>query len=275
MEVSISTFKIPFNHLLIKPDPDHETMVTKGGLELHVARHKLDPRDGEEDPNKKEDFIAKHFSITGTVITTPERMVYHGYTIKSIKNKAGDRNLTIGELLTIQQLTADSLELDTPCEVKVGDKVWFHYMEHFNAAQQARIIQTKEHGECFLMKYDSLFCYERDGEQFPINGWVWIQQKFYEESEVLSESGIYLSSLEGKPKKNQAIIIKAATPIRDYMDSDTFDGEDELEPGTEIYYNSKHGTPLEHEYHLTKGVPDVIKIRRRHILGIKEEVHGF
>lgn len=274
MSVSIRSLRIPQNHVLVKPDEDHQTFKTKGGLELHVARHEISSEEKEIAQRKDGDFIAKHYSITGKVILIPEQMVYHGYQVKKLKKPytKGER-IPLHIQKQIMMLTQASLELDTECEVNPGDKIWFHYMEHLNCAQQGRVIDTIEHGECYLMKYDSLFCYERNGNQVPINGWVWIQQQRYSPEETKTASGIILSTLEGKPKKNHAVIIASAKPIRDYLDSEYCDGDVELLPGMHIYYNSKHGTPLEHEYHITAGVPDVIKIRRRYILGILPEKH--
>jgi hypothetical protein len=292
MKVKVdSSFQILQNYVLIQPDEDHQTMVTKGGLELHVAKYAIE--NGVENKDKQSDFMAKHFAITGKIVAIPQRMVYHGYRIKEIRDSAGGaRQLSYSELQELQRLTQQSLEMDTTCEVVPGDKVWFHYMENINVFQEARVVDTEEYGICYLIKYDSLFCYERNIEwtangqkfdrleQFPINGWVWIQQLRYQTEEVMTGFGIYLSSKEGQPKPKQAIIIKASAPIKDYLDSDQSDGDLDLPAGSHIYYNDKFGTPLEHEYHLTQGLPDVLKIRRRHVMGVfidepKAVEHGF
>lgn len=244
---SLNDLVLCSNHILVKPDPDYEFIklgAKKGeGVKLHVPVDSIN--------------AAKHYSVTGTVLKLPEKLRFNGERLEEIPIRGGDLGYAAS-------LFCESLDFDTTLDVKEGDKVWFHYMNQINCVTEGMIVEVEEHGYCMIVKVDTLFCYQRNEQMVPVNGWVWIKRKKYEEQD-LDLDGIYRYHLENKPVPLKATVVAAAAPVKRYRDDNYYEGQVDLLPGQEILFDDRYGTPLEYVYHVSDELTDVIKIRRTSI----------
>lgn len=246
--IDISNIRIPSNYVLIKPDPDHEKV---GEIII-----------GKDNPTE-----ARHYSITGTVLATPEKLIYNGRKIAELKKGA------IIDNTEIQRLHKQSIEFDVPMELKTGDKVWFHYNEQFNARTQGQGIETKD-GYAIFMRYDSLFAYKRiDHPLTPVNGLIFVEpitDIVVEDGRNLikHESGIDIVVLnkEKKLRKQQlGKVIRVGVPCDGYLNHGLYDS-DCVQEGDTICYARQLATPFEYDLHRTvEDNRELFKVRRKDI----------
>lgn len=256
-KINLEKFKIPSNYVLIKPEPDFEFI-------------KVEPKNkfsGESGPVEiliahTTETHARHFSITGTVLVNPEKLIFNKKRIKDFKRgRANDESRREG----VARLMEASLEIDVDIDTEVGDKVWFSYLCQLNAVIHKLIIDTEEHGICFLIKYEDIYCYQRKDAVFLINGWVWIKRV---ERSRKTDTGLELQfSTKNTHEPNWAIIIKSSNPVRDYMDSKP-EGSINFNGGEQVIYNDKMGHPLEYGLHRELTDDEVLSVRRKHIYAV-------
>ena len=258
-KISLVDFKIPFNYLLIKPDPDFEFI-------------EVDPKVGfkvNNEPVKiwigyNTETHARHFGITGKVIAIPDRLVFNGQKVENYKKQIGSVR-TVSDQIAIADLMSASQEIDVDMEVITGDKVWFSYLCQLNAVTNQLLVDTVEQGMCFLVKYEDLYCYERKGEVSLVNGWVWIQRV---KRETKTAFGIELQVAEKNQFINgRAMIIKSGNPVKAYIDGSREDTTG-FNGGEQVIYNSKAGHPIEYGMHRKLHDDEVYSIRRKHIYAI-------
>lgn len=247
--------KIPMNLVLVKPDKDYTEITTESGFTLELGKD-----DGKTATSAWE---ARHWSVTGTIIQLPETLFFYGDEMKKLKDENGG-NIPKERLNEFQTLRNASLD-ECPIipELQLGDRVWFHYMIHMEATQTGLTYNHPEHGECFFMKYDSIFAVNRNNETFPVNGWIWIKPETYKQEEV--DGLIFRHDLQDKEKPNLATIVKVSSPIKYLHDHYYDDPTIELKEGDKIIYNSSLKLPLEYSLHQTKELRGLEKIRRHHI----------
>lgn len=258
-KISLANFSIPFNYLLIKPDPDFEFI-------------EVDPKSGFEVNNEpvkiwigyNTETHARHFGITGKVLAVPDTLVFNKQKIDDYKKQIGSVRM-VSDQIAVAALMGASQEIDVDMEVETGDKVWFSYLCQLNAVLEQLLIDTEEHGMCFLVKYEDLYCFERDKEKTLVNGWVWIQRAKKEEK---TASGIELQLDEkNKYQNGRAMIVKAGKPVKAYMDG-TKEDPIAFHGGEQVVYNSHAGHPIEYSMHRKLHEEEVYSIRRRHIYAI-------
>jgi hypothetical protein len=124
---------IPKNYVLVELSTlRHEKIATKSGSEII-----LDPTFHPE----------QHAQISGVVSVVPESLYFNE---KDVMN---------------------SVDYVTDIDVKIGDKVFFHYLQINIAISNKRIIE--EDGKLFVfVEHDSLFCGIRNDKVVMFNGWM-------------------------------------------------------------------------------------------------------
>lgn len=258
-KASIHAIRIPNNYLLIKPDPDFEFI-------------EVDPASGFEINNEpvkiwigyNSETHARHFGITGEVLVCPDRLVFNRGRIEKYKKKIGSVRVT-SDQIAVAALMGASQEIDVDMEVEPGDKVWFSYLCQLNAVMEKLLIDTEEHGLCFLVRYEDLYCYERDQEKTLVNGWVWIKRIKRADK---TASGIDLNLNETNQYQNgRALIVKAGKAVKGYMDGKIED-QINFQGGEQVVYNGKMGHPVEYAMHRKLHDDEVYSIRRKHIYAI-------
>lgn len=235
--ISLKTFRIPANYVLVKPDPDFEFVKIKPESEFSALTEEVEIQIGYTSETH-----ARHYGISGTVVVLPEQLIFNP---KKRPNKI-------------------SMPFDVEMELQINDKVFFDYLCQINAVTDKLIIDTEEHGLCFLCKYEDLYCYERNGEVELINGWVWIK-RIEKDKEV---KGIELQlSDKNKFLSGQAIVVKAAKPVRKYMEGMSEDPI-EFKGGEHIIYDPRFGHEMEYSMHRLLSEDEVLSIRRKNIYSV-------
>ena len=87
-----------------------------------------------------------------------------------------------GEIFIAPQST--SFDVD----VKKGDKVWFH---HF-VANKDKVVNYIEEDNIYVADITQIYARERDGKVETVHHWNMIKQLVESESDIKTESGIYL-----------------------------------------------------------------------------------
>jgi len=258
-KISLKNFRIPANYILIKPDPDFEFVEIETKDSIFGPAKKVQLKVGYTSETH-----GRHFGITGKILAVPDKLVFNKSRIMKYKDRIGSARL-VSDQIKVAVLMGASQEIDVDMEVKIDDKVWFSYLCQINAVTKELLIDTEEHGMCFLAKYEELYCYQRNGEIELINGWVWIQRI---ERNDETESGLKLQlSASNKYENGHATIVKAGKPVNGYMDSKSeypwdFNG------GEQVVYASKMGHPVEYSMHRDLHDKEVLSIRRKHIYAV-------
>lgn len=249
--VDLSTFRIPFNYVLIKPEPHHKEFVTASGFTL--AAGFIETGEG-----KVGSWESKFWGIKAEVLAVCERIRYHAQSIESYRK--------IGNTDEVTRLTAESSEFLPHIEVSVGDNVRFHYREYITSTNEGRRIEVVDHGLCMLVPYTQLFsCNDK-----PINGWVWIKRQIVD-TDIVTKSGIFIAA-RGSQILPIAEVVGVASPVQDYLSEGDQDHNINPVIGSKIFYNVRVQTPLEHEYFQTDGLHDYWKIRRKDIYYVLDNV---
>lgn len=235
--VSLNTFKIPANYILVKPDPDFEFVRIKPDSEFSAITDEVEIQIAYTSKTH-----ARHYGISGTVVVLPNQLIYNK---KKRENKI-------------------SMEFDVDMELQLNDKVWFDYLCQINAVTDKLIVDTEEHGLCFLCKYEDIYCFDRNGEIELVNGWVWIR-RIERDAE---SAGLELKfSDKNKFIPGQAIIVKAGKPVKDYLDGINEEPID-FNGGEQVIYDPRFGHEMEYSMHRSLTESEVMSIRRKHIYAI-------
>ena len=135
--------KILNNQVLIKPDKDYTELKT--GLKIVDAAN-----------------THLHASVIGTVLVVPDKLLYLGYEIPKL-NRHNQRDVQ-----RIRDINDFTMPHDTDLEIKVGDRVVFNW-----AFQMDKPDLFKGN---ILIPYSELFCRINDGEIYPLNGRIIVEQ---------------------------------------------------------------------------------------------------
>lgn len=255
LKIELEKLRIPENLVLIKPDPDFEFVT-------------IHPEDGEDvkiwigyDP----ETMAQHYGVTGKVLKLPEQLSFRLDALEKAK-KGMSTHRTPGEAKLINDITTSSLDYEVENELQEGDKVWFDYLNQISVFDEKRLVEVEGHGICFFVRYDTLYCYERDNEIKLLNGWVWIERL---KADDITPAGLHLPGSRKEtrvPKK--ARIVKASVPIKRYKDKYHSEEPVELKEGQEILFDDRFGHPVEYELHRTIHNKEVLCIRRKNMYAI-------
>lgn len=167
-------------------------------------------------------------------------------------------SVTWGEVVCVPA-SIDS-DLQTTMEVKVGDKIYFHYLCIMNGIQQKKFIVCK--GELyFIVKYESMYCCKRGEEVVPINGWMLVEPI----DDSLPEKtnwGFYIpDNTRKKENKNQGIVRYMGNPLL---------GEKNLvSEGDRIFFVNAANVPMQYDMHASfEGNKKYFRMKNQHILGV-------
>ncbi len=177
---------------------------------------------------------ARNFNVMGIVEQVPKRLV----SKVSIGSKS-DRQREV-----FRRRNAMSLEWGTKMELKIGDKVIFH----FKAKADSEIFMDGG----MLMDYDLIIAKVHDDRFEPINGNVLVEvERIVDGENVATTDGVGV-----------------VTAVSKYMNTDyKFTvKKDRYTPsvGEEIIFDPKHAYPLEYKSHSTGG--KIVAIKRKDIL---------
>lgn len=252
-QINISELELVSNYILIKVDPDYDFVELKGPNGTTVALQVIDFTMKGPD--------TKAISITGTVLNTPERLLFHRELKIHEKGKtiAGDE---------FEALMRQSLTHDTDLNVSAGNKVIFDYKVGVDAETEGRLLKDENGEFCVLIRYENLFAKEVDGEIIPLNGWVFFIRD--QRAEEIRESGIILPGATDKYEKNIGVVISSDKPLRAYLDKGVQDSREELPAGTKIALQRKFGFRIAYDTHAGE-LKGFEAIRRRNILATFEE----
>lgn len=255
-KISLDSFSISRNYVLIKPDPDFEFIEITTEDSLYGPSKTVELQVGYTSETH-----GRHFGITGKILAVPDHLIFNKSRIDNYKKRIGSSR-SVSDMIKISCLMEDSNELDTDMELQLGDKVWFSYLCQINAVTDGLIIDIEEHGLCFLARYEELYCFERNGEIELINGWCWIDRK---EEDTVSPSGLQIQfSDKNKYQSGIGFVIKSGKPVRNYID-----GSREypwaFKHGDEVIYSKKMGHPMEYSLHRKLTDREVYSVRRKHI----------
>lgn len=254
---SLKSLQIKRNYVLIKIDEDHTEVSLKGPEGQVYAQIEVGITDQTE---------ARHYAITGTVIKTPESLIYRGRELEAFRNKIGF-DFGPEQAKDLSMLVKGSLEWEVEMELQEGDKVWFDYIAIISGNTQRKLVNTKEHGWCLLINYDQVFLYERDGERRPANGWLWIKY-VYGPREL--KNNLVLPDTVDTRIPGVADIVKTGAPVTHFLEARFNVNRPLLKAGTRIYYRKNSDTPIEYTLHQTEGLEGLMKIRPQDVYAVIE-----
>jgi hypothetical protein len=177
------------------------------------------------------DEDAKHFSVFGEVLVVPRQLVYAA--------KIGSRS--IRERDRFRRLNAMTMEWETKMELEVGERVLIHHRAKVDA-------ENFDDGN-LIIPYEQVICAVEPVVK-PVNGYVLVETK-----EVVDGEGTCTTDGVG-------IVRHVGTSNTAYMFSKK---KDRFDPvlGQTVYYNPKHGYPLEYGMH--QEFNNFVAIRRKDI----------
>lgn len=84
---------------------------------------------------------------------------------------------------------------------KAGDKAWFHFL---GLSDDSYMGQDGEHNRYYRIPYESIYCFERGGRTFMVNGFVLIEEYW---DKKLEEIKVGNTTIRGKLKGNLVVSI--------------------------------------------------------------------
>lgn len=222
------------NHVLIKLDPENQSIKTKSGFELFI--------DTTFDPEK-------HAQVSGTVYGLPSELRYYGEPNKGMPWK-------------------------TNMELRCGDKVIVYYLSIVNALRpEIQKYFTEGENKYVFIPYDKVFVKYGEGWITPINGYCliepaldpWVQK----EKDRLAKINIELVRLEEKSNTHVCFgkVKYIGEPIREYVDDGMTDEGVDVKVGDMVVLKKISDIPLQYDLH--QKVYDgkkLWKVQRRQIL---------
>ena len=176
-----------------------------------------------------------HHRFTGIVTEVPEELIYHGYEIGKLKEE-NCYEIPDSVKSELVYMNMETLDRDTVMEVEAGDRVWFNPGAIADAESNSRQV-----GNEYLLRYDLLYCVERNGEMIMLNGNILVSPVV----EKLGKKIIYEkeSGIEG-------VVACKGSMVKHYRASavDGFggygDGQD-IEVGQRILFRPNFNTQME------------------------------
>ena len=226
------------NHVLIKLDPENNSVRLKSGMELFV------------DTTYE---VEKHITITGEVMALPSKLHYCGKP-------------NIGMPWKINM------------ELQIGDKVFMYYLSVANAFRKETFNAiVEEDARYVFIKYQYIFAAMRDGKLFPINGYILVEPsedpdllRHKEELKKVKLEWIRLKNFTNTDV-NYGIVRYIGNPIVKYVDKYSDSGV-QIEVGDMVVTRRITDIPLEYELHQkADGGKKFWRIQRKSILAILKQ----
>lgn len=276
--ISIKNIKIPFNHVLIQPDPNH-TSYQFAGKETGIRSP-----DYTYDRGHRVDAKHKNFSTTGVVFGVPEQIRFTREAIQKINasiitERDGQNAVADGSLLVkINQLKAAGCRFETENELSVGDHVKFTYQVHL----KAEYFDTEEGPMCFI-KYDEIFM-TTAGKM--INGYILVDPQKRETRQeggatlLDTPSGLVITKLGETYKRSSrwahGTVIHAGKKIGGYFDFPTYCDDDiDVQAGDVLIYDPRTALAYETINHMELADRKLFLIQRKDILFLQKENAHF
>ena len=206
----IDNIKIPQNHLLVKVDClRHKKIAFESGTKIIV------------DPSFKPE---QHANTNGVVVAVPKSLYFNKRDVM------------------------ESSQYLTDIEVKLGDKVYFHYLQINYAIKHRKVVEVG--GEFYIfIRYDSLFCGLRDGKMIMFNGWMLLEPIHLIETDKDKGFVSKLPKDRQKPDPMKGKIVCAGGAVREYFYGSETDNGIEVEEGDEVIFLPHSDIPLEYNMH--------------------------
>ncbi len=162
----------------------------------------------------------------------------------------------------LDKSNSDSMIVDVPMELKLGDRVWFHYSYSTDPIFKDEFI---------MVRYDQIFAYERDGDIRPCAGYIIYTPVLEEKVSELQTSLKYIPDVYRIEMLGCLVKRYREHIIHNYsVDSDY--GVD-LEVGDIVRMEPACNIPIQTELHqnLLQGHKHVYRGRRCNVLAVLEE----
>lgn len=237
------------NYVLVKPDKDHTKDYKTG---MYISDH-YDP--------------ARHWSVSGTVIQIPQRLVYLGDELQALKSLG---KLTGAYLHYAQQHRMMSMDFDTEIEVQVGDKVYFNYSNHIAGSEEKKEFNSPTGEKLILMPYDSLYVAVRGDECIPLNGYIYVKPLRYSIEDLQNmrktAHGWKKPPKKGDIRKGWGVVEMVGSPNKGYLDyPDAIDSTD-IRAGQTVLFRKTLSFDMEWSYHKTLFQDTIYRMQRKDIL---------
>lgn len=272
MKLSIDQIDIPYNYVLVLADKSFDRFQQDGEDTLATGSVNMEN-------------TAEHYSVRGKVFAVPKEL---SFRLEEMQANRVPQAFGMGMeemafyfrsyMMQNLYLKHSSVLYKTEMEVKVGNVVFFNYQEHYNCYQLGRWVDTVEHGEMLLIKYDELICTHSEDspeELTMLNGLVLIEPvtpKIVNNNSHHRKGRIVVTDMKhenAKPKKKMSVgrVVCAGSPCEKYFEfPEREDGHQGLNQGEVVLYNAKLAPPLEFSLHRTQfDGREVVKLRRRDI----------
>jgi len=208
---------------------------------------------------------AKHFSIMGTILALPERLLYYGEEIKELRK---NRNPVVTK--EIQYLMSTTMEFGTTIgDAKIGDRVAFRFTNHVNALEEGDWIDMYELGKALLIDWDQLYCrIDNEGNMIMLNGWIMVEPIEHTLEEMTDSAGILV--LE-KDRKKPGVGIVRIIGEPNFGDTSGDDLGPDVKVGDVVLFRHSNNVPIEWSYHkvLNDGKYPFYRMQRKDILAIR------
>lgn len=220
--INPKTAIIPYNYVLVKPDPTyafHEIPTPDGSVSIQLTYFNQDK--------------SKYLSISGAVIMLPREKWFFA-------NKSSD-----GSGNEFDAMVRNSLEFDAPCDINVGDRIFFDYREQIDAEIECRLVRTADYGLCVLVRLDRIYGKYVEGDLKPVNGYVFFLRDQMPDKLELS-SGILLTRDHNKYGLNTATVLAADSPCLAHLEYE-YEGTMQLQQGDRILMTKNRGFRISYE----------------------------
>lgn len=221
-KISLETLELVSNHVLIKIDKDHDFHEIPGMNGTTVVLQLIDH-------TKTGVQLA---SITGTVLKTPERLLFH----RELKTHVKGRTICDEEYASLMRTT---MPHDVPMDVKEGDSVVFDVKHALDAEECGLLVDVDGVGYAVLMEYHALYAKQVDDRVVPLNGWVVFMrdQKPFEYQVGL----LWVIERVDKYGSKYATVVDADAPVIEYIEKGQEDPQIHLEQGQRVLVSGKFG----------------------------------
>jgi len=244
------------NYVLVKPDKNLTHYKFDGGAEL-FARTDINPQN--------------FWSVTGTVLSVPENLIYNGHKTNALKKLHPKFTHNRFIVKKLQDLNKVSCSFDTPIEVVEGDKVYFHYIQHDECQEDGRIVEI-DGDPCYFIPYDQLYLVKREKDVVMLNGYVLVEPIGYQHHDLYSTSGLKIKPTTevGEDKPGYGKVRYTGSLNNGYLGyREWVKDADVVNPGDMILFKRLSDVPLEFRYLETfDGLNRFYLMQRRDIYAI-------
>ena len=225
------------NKVMVKLDPDNNTVTTKSGIKLYV--------DTSYEPEK-------HQVVTGTVVEPPKDLKF--------SKKDGSK-----------------MPWDTTVELKEGDKVAMYYLAVQNCLRKEHRRYIEQDGEKFIfIAYNNIYAAIREGKIIPVNGYLLIEpvddpeiERQKKKAEAAGLAYVPLSDEKSATKVVYGRVVYVGTLNKDYYTPDLTDEGADVSVGDTVIMKKVRDIPIEYELHAKiDGGRKLYRVQRHEILAV-------